>query len=143
MRWVIKPSFGTNEFEDLLHQIRTGPAPPSEPVSNYDKFLEALLKGRHPPFCELVWNGEAYHITLLVHFQKAPEVVHPPGPEGQVYRREAYRRFKRLGPDEQRLVAIRVVIKNWLPVVAEVTIRPEAAGVLRLNTDRLLDFQNP
>jgi hypothetical protein len=129
------------DFEELLTQIRTGPEP--EPCTNYDKFLQALLEGRHPPFCELIWTGEAYHISLQLHFQKAPEVVPRPGPEGQVYRREAYRRFKRIKPAEQRLVAIRVQIKNWLPVTADVTIRPEAAGVLRLTTDRLFQFADP
>lgn len=143
---------GNSDFEALLQQIKTVQqvkaghvqfSPRSEPLSNYDKFLEALLKGKHPPFCELVWNGEAYYITLQIHFQKAPEAIKPPGPEGEVYRRDAWRRFKRVKPAEQKMLHIRVTIKNGLPVNAEVSTRPEAAGVLRLGTAQLLDFQNP
>ena len=111
--------------------------------SNYDKFLEALLKGKHPPFCELVWNGEAFHIILQLHFQKSPEIARVIGPEALVYRREAWRRFCRATPAEQRLMQIRVTIKNWLPVTAEVAVRPEAAGVFRFGTSQLQDFQNP
>jgi hypothetical protein len=105
--------------------------------------LEALLKGKHPAFCDLIWNGEAYHISLMIHFQRAPEAVRPPGPEGQVYRQDAYRRFKRVKPAEQKLLQIKVTIKHYLPVHAEVTTRPEVAGVLRVGTQQLLDFQNP
>jgi hypothetical protein len=41
------------------------------------------------------------------------------------------------------MMHIRVTIKNWLPVTAEVAVRPEAAGIFRLGTSQLLDFQNP
>ena len=135
------------DLQELLDEIRhkQHPHPPDldGERTNYERFLETLLKGKHPPFCELVWNGEAYHITLLIHFQKSPEMSKPPPPETLIYRQEAYRRFKKIGPAEQHMVSIRVTIKNWLPVTAELTIRPEAAGVLRLGTAQLLDFQNP
>jgi hypothetical protein len=151
------------DFEELLAQIRSGSAAPAAPMnssvissggdtalrraqdtaSSYEKFLEALRKGKHPPFCELVWNGQAYHIVLLIHFQKAPPASQPIGSEADAFRRDAWSRFRKIGPVEQRLVSIRVTIKNWLPVTAELTICPEAAGVLRLGTGQLLDFQNP
>ncbi|MBE7474281.1 MAG: hypothetical protein HS114_34560 [Anaerolineales bacterium] len=112
-------------------------------LSNYDLFLEALLKGKHPPFCELVWNGEAFHIVLQLHFQKPPQVAGVIGPEAQQYRREAWGRFRKVRPDQQRMMQIRVTIKNYLPVTAEVTVRPEAMGLFRLGTAQLLDIQNP
>lgn len=134
-----------DDFQALLNEIsnRQGASAGSEPPSNYEMFLEALLKGKHPPFCELVWNGEAFHIVLQLHFQKAPEIARVLGQDGQVYRREAWNRFRRARPDQQKMMQIRVTIKNWLPVTAEVAVRPEAAGLFRLGTSQLLDFQNP
>jgi hypothetical protein len=32
------------------------------------------------------------------------------------------------------MMHIRVIIKNWLPVTAEVAVRPEAVGIFRLGT---------
>lgn len=134
-----------DDFQALLNEISSRQAAASgpEPPSNYEMFLEALLKGKHPPFCELVWNGEAFHIVLQLHFQKAPEIARAMGQDGQVYRREAWNRFRRAKPDQQRMMHIRVTIKNGLPVTAEVAVRPEAAGIFRLGTAQLLDFQNP
>jgi hypothetical protein len=136
-------------FETLLTQMvaarqRNETLPPcGDSPSNYDKFLEAILKGKHPPFCELIWTGEAYYITLQIHFQKAPERVKPPGPEGQVFRQDAWRRFKRVKPAEQKMIWIRVFIRDGLPVTAEISTRPEATGVLRMGTEQLMEFQNP
>jgi hypothetical protein len=141
-----------DDFQALLNEISSRQAtaagdasayPKGCEPSNYEKFLEALLKGKHPPFCELVWNGEAFHIVLQLHFQKAPQIASAMGQEGQVYRREAWNRFRRVGPAHQPMMHIRVTIKNWLPVTAEVTVRPEAAGIFRLGTTQLAEFQNP
>ncbi|MCK6625567.1 MAG: hypothetical protein L6R45_10375 [Anaerolineae bacterium] len=134
-----------DEFEKLLEEIssRRAQRSPSPEPTNYDKFLEAILRGKHPPYCELVWNGEAFHIVLQLHFQKPPEVARVIGPEAQQYRREAWGRFRKVRPDQQRMMQIRVTIKNYLPVTAEVTVRPEAMGLFRLGTAQLLDIQNP
>lgn len=134
-----------DDFQVLLNEIskRQVAASGPESPSNYEMFLEALLQGKHPPFCELVWNGEAFHIVLQLHFQKAPEIARIVGQEGQVYRREAWKRFRKVNPTYQKMMQIRVIIKNWLPVTAEVAVRPEAAGLFRLGTSQLLDFQNP
>lgn len=134
-----------DDFQALLNEIssRQGATSGPEPPSNYEMFLEAILKGKHPPFCELVWNGEAFHIVLQLHFQKAPEIARALGPECQVYRREAWRRFRNVNPVYQKMMHIRVIIKNHLPVTAEIAVRPEAVGIFRMGTSQLLDFQNP
>src|SRR5512145_2065396 len=99
-----------DDFQVLLNEIshRQVAASGPEPPSNYEMFLEALLHGKHPPFCELVWNGEAFHIVLQLHFQKAPEIARVIGQDGQVYRREAWNRFRRARPDQQKMMQIRV-----------------------------------
>lgn len=137
-------------LEELLGEITSKrqastPQPPSQELTPYERFLDALLNGRHPPFCELTWNGEVFHIVLMLHFQRAPDAqaVRPPGPEGQAVRRMAHRQFKKISPPEQKMISIRVVIKNWLPVTAEVAVRPEASGIFRLGTAQLQDWQNP
>lgn len=111
--------------------------------SNYELFLEALRQGNYPPFCELVWTGEVFYIILQLHFQKAAARVRPPGQEGDLYRREAWNRFRRVKADQQPLLHIRVTVKNWLPVTAEVSIKPEAAGVFHAETSHLYELLNP
>jgi hypothetical protein len=134
-----------DDFQALLTEIGRRQAAPNgcEPPSNYEMFLEALLHGKHPPFCELVWNGEAFHIVLQLHFQRAPEIARVIGQDGQVYRREAWKRFRKVNPTYQKMMHIRIIIKNYLPVTAEIAVRPEAVGIFRMGTSQLLDFQNP
>ncbi|MBE7473174.1 MAG: hypothetical protein DPW09_33365 [Anaerolineae bacterium] len=133
-----------DEFETLLNEIssrRAQQSPGPEPT-NYEKFLEAILRGKHPPYCELIWNGEAFHIVLQLHFQKAPQIAPMLSQDSQVYRREAYNRFRKVSPAHQPMMHIRVTVKNWLPITAEVTVKPEAAGIFRLGTAQLNEFQN-
>lgn len=114
-----------------------------KPLSNYELFLEALLKGQHPSFCELVWNGEIFQIVLQLHFQKTPEAACIPNRQSEVFRREAWRHFSRLTPTQQRMMDIRIHIKNWLPVTAEVTLKPEASSNFRFDPSSLHNRQNP
>ncbi|MBE7557341.1 MAG: hypothetical protein HS126_40405 [Anaerolineales bacterium] len=133
-----------DDFQALLneisrHQVAAGDSEPS----NYEKFLDAILKGKHPPFCELVWTGEAFHIVLQLHFQRAPQIAGALEPRAEAYRRKAWRSFRKVRPDKQRLMQIRVTIKDYLPVTAEISVAPEAAGLFRLETTQLTEFQNP
>lgn len=136
-----------NELLDEISSKRQAAATPtispSQELTHYERFLDALLNGKHPPFCELTWDGEVFHIVLQLHFQRAPEMPRPPGPEGQAVRRMAHRKFKKISPVEQKMISIRVTIKNWLPVTAEVAVRPEASGIFRLGTAQLQDWQKP
>lgn len=141
------------EYRELLVQMKQGQkpsCPPNPPVggtdggqlSNYDKFLGALTQGNHPRFCELIWDGEVFSVVITVHFQKAPDREVGELPRGgDEVRRRAWNYFKRFDRAEQKLMQFRVMIKDWLPVHAVVTMRPEAAGVLRLGTARLRELQ--
>ncbi len=128
-----------NPLDSLLSEIKAKQqASPVEP-SNYDKFLGTILHCEHPRYCELVWDGTVFQIVLTKHFQKAPDradLAGPP-PGGEVIRQGAWRYFKQFDTAERAMMSFRVVIKDWLPVNAVVTVRPEAAGVLRLSTARL------
>ncbi len=98
---------------------------------SYERFLEALRQGEHPPFCELVWDGAAFYIVLQLHFQKTGETSRSAAANGPAVRREAWRYFSRIEPEQRRLLHIRVAIKHGLPVTAEVVIHPEAAGLFQ------------
>jgi hypothetical protein len=130
-------------FEALLGQIRQGHRQPESdaPPSNYDKFLSVLLSGEHPRFCELVWDGQVFLVVLTVHFQKPPERDIEQPPSGGPIQRRAWHYFRQFDPAEQAMMSFRVVVKDWLPVHAIVTVRPDVAGVVRLGTARLKELQ--
>lgn len=95
--------------------------------ANYQKFLETLLNGRHPAFCELVWTGKVFLVVLLLHFQKVSEAENPMTEEGQVMREAAWAEFQQIPMNQRRFVHIKVFVRNFLPMTAEVYARPEEA----------------
>ncbi|GIK36540.1 MAG: hypothetical protein BroJett011_03730 [Chloroflexota bacterium] len=132
----------SGDLNSLLSEIKARQAA-AEPT-NYDKFLKALASGSYPRFCELVWDGEVFSVVLTVHFQKVPEREASGPPAGsEAIRRRAWSYFKQFDDSERRLMQFRVMVKEWLPVHAVVTMRPDAVSLLRIGTDRLMGLQAP
>jgi hypothetical protein len=117
---------------------------PQPEIDYYEKFLETIRQGKHPRFCELCWEPPNFYIRFTVKFQG--DVIYPE--QGQSpdreERRRAFEYFSCYTPFERMMFSFIVVIQEWTPTVAKVSVRPELPGIVRSpGTKRFSELSTP
>lgn len=103
--------------------------------SNYEWFLDIVQNRRHPDNCRIIWDGEQPLIQFVVQFQKNDKE------DSATVSKRAWRYFRRYSTYEQKIVRFELVYSNKGRLShALVSVRPEAAGLVRFGTTRLREL---
>jgi hypothetical protein len=103
--------------------------------SNYEWFLDIVQNRRHPDNCRIIWDGEQPLIQFVVQFQKNDKE------DSATVSKRAWRYFRRYSTYEQKIVRFELVYSDKGRLKhALVSVRPEAAGLVRFGTTRLREL---